>query len=395
MASIAASQILLGLTIVALAAARARLKWPPVTLPVAVFFCWTVLSLAASGHASQGLPQIKKFYVFLILFAVYSAIGSLRQVRWIALGPVAIAALSAAWSLEQGARKYIAAQAAHQDFYITYVPARITGFMSHWMTFSGEMMIALMILGALLLFSTDRPHAGWLLGAGAVILAGLLASFTRSMWAGAAAGGVYLLWFGRRWLLALVPVFTAAVLLANPFDLRERAVSIFQPHGDLDSNAHRALLRRVGWEMIKAHPLLGVGPEQVAPQFDAYLPPDVPRPLPEAYYTGHLHNIYFQYAAERGLPALAALLWMLGRPLYDFLRALHRIPKTAESRWVLHAAAAVIIAVMVGGFYEVNLGDSEVLTVFLAMLACGYAAIDVTGGGAAPRTVNEPRPVQP
>ena len=41
---------------------------------------------------------------------------------------------------------------------------------------------------------------------------------------------------------------------------------------------------------------------------------------------------------------------------------------------MLHGAIAVIIAVMVGGYFEVNLGDSEVLAMFLAVVGCGYSA---------------------
>jgi O-antigen ligase len=150
-------------------------------------------------------------------------------------------------------------------------------------------------------------------------------------------------------------------------------VSIIHPHGDTDSNQHRAVLRIIGWEMIRAHPLLGVGPEQVGKQYQRYIPSEVPRPLPTGYY-GHLHNIYYHYAAERGLPALAALLWFLFGALYNFARALRRASPSDESRWILHGAIAVILAVMVGGYFEVNLGDSEVLAMFLAAVACGYAA---------------------
>ena len=54
--------------------------------------------------------------------------------------------------------------------------------------------------------------------------------------------------------------------------------------------------------MIEAHPLLGLGPEEPHYQFDQYLPPDVTVPAPGWY--GHLHNIYLQYAAERGIPVM-------------------------------------------------------------------------------------------
>jgi O-antigen ligase len=246
--------------------------------------------------------------------------------------------------------------------------------MDHWMTFSGEMMMALLIVGAMLLFSRNRSGLAWLYPAGTLIAIGLVAAFTRSMWAGAAVGGAFLLWCRRPLLILALPVAAGLLILANPFQLRERVFSIFQPHqGDLDSNAHRALTRLVGWEMIKTHPFLGVGPEQVGPQFESYVPLDVPRPLPHGYY-GHLHNIYYHYAAERGVPALLALLWLLGRAIYDFVRTLRGSPDS-ECRWVLYAALAVLIAVMLSGYEEVNLGDSEVLAMFLAVVACGYVAV--------------------
>jgi putative inorganic carbon (HCO3(-)) transporter len=80
------------------------------------------------------------------------------------------------------------------------------------------------------------------------------------------------------------------------------------------------------------------------------------------------------YAAERGVPTMLALMWMLGRALFDFVRALRRSPIGAEERWVLHGALAVTIAILTSGFFELNLGDSEVLSMFLAVIGCGYVA---------------------
>jgi O-antigen ligase len=266
------------------------------------------------------------------------------------------------------------------------VGQRITGFMDHWMTFSGHMMMALMIVGALILFAREKRWVtAVLMGASLLIVAGLLAAFTRSMWPGAALGGVYLLWFRQKWLVAAAPVLAGVVLLVNPFDVRERVVSMIRPHeGQVDSNEHRDVLRRVGWAMIKAHPLVGVGPEQVKSQFMNYLPADVARPIPKEWYYDHLHNIYYHFGAERGLPALAALLWMFGKALFDFARGLRRLPTDAGARWVLHAAIAVILAFLVSGWGEVNFGDSEVLGMLLAVVACGYVALDSDSAGGVP-----------
>jgi len=372
--SIVASEILLGLALVALLISRPPIRWPAVTAPLVLWMAWTLISLAASGHPREGLPQVKKFIWFAMLFVVYNAIRELREIRGVVIACIAAATLSSAWGMVQFARKYHAAQLLHRDFYSYYVADRITGFMGHWMTFSGQMMMALVLLGALLLFSRDRGWKWALAAAGALIAGALFVAETRSMWGGAVAGVVYLLWFSRRWLIVALPVIAAILFLANPFSARERMISIIRPHGDMDSNQHRAVLRRIGGEMIRAHPVLGVGPEQVGKQYQNYIPPDVPRPLPTGYY-GHLHNIYFHYAAERGLPALAALLWFLGRALYDFARTLRRLPDEAETRWMLHGAIAVILAMMVGGYFEVNLGDSEVLAMFLGVVGLGYAAV--------------------
>jgi putative inorganic carbon (hco3(-)) transporter len=382
--SIAAFQILMGVALVLLiisratrGAARVKFRWPAAATPLAAWMAWTLVSLVAHGQFHAGFPQIKKFYVYLMLFLVAAAVRTVGDARTIVLGWAGAACLSAAWSMEQFARKFHAARVAHVNFYLAYVGARITGFMGHWMTFSGQMMMALLLILALLLLSREpqgkRWLGIWLIGAAGLVAAALLAAETRSMWGGAAVGAAYLLWFKRRWLILAIPVTLGVVLLTNPFDARERVISIVRPHGEVDSNDHRALLRRVGWKMIEAHPWVGLGPEEVGPNVARYIPADVPRPLPDGYY-GHLHNIYFHYAAERGLPALALLLWFFLQALYDFARAL-RLQAASEARWFLHGAIAVILAFMLAGYFEVNWGDSEVLAMLLAVVGCGYALI--------------------
>ena len=65
---------------------------------------------------------------------------------------------------------------------------------------------------------------------------------------------------------------------------------------------------------------------------------------------------------------------MIGKILWDFASALRSKLARTEARFVLHGAIAVILAVLAEGFLEYNLGDSEVLTLFLASVAFGYVA---------------------
>jgi len=353
------------------------IRFPPVKLPLGLFFASTVLAVGFSGHIVHGWPGIRKFYLCFVLLLVSSTFRKLGEVRALVAAMAGMMTLSALWSFWQFERKMREAAAAHQEFRAYYTIKRITGFTSHWMTLSGEEMIVLMLLGALLLFAARDRWTPWLAAAAVVIAASLVAGYTRSMWMGAALGGAYLVWIrDRRWLL-LAPVPVVLLLWGNPFGVGERMKSAYHPAGDLDSNQFRVVCRRAGWEIVKAHPWLGLGPEQVneKAQLLKYVPADEPRPLPTGAYI-HLHNVYLQYAAERGLAALVFFLWFIGKMLRDFVRAARGERKDRERRFVLQGAIAVMIAVLSAGWYEFNLGDGEILTLFLAVIACGYVAVD-------------------
>lgn len=379
--SIAASQILLGLALAALLLSSEPMRLPPIQLPLALFVAGTVISWLASGHIHDGTPQIRKFFVFSVLLVVYSTFRKISEIRALALIWAAVTTLSAVRSLFQFGQKYQESRDLHQDFYQFYIGSRITGFMSHWMTFGGEEMIVLLFLLALLFFSIERrwKAAGWFCAV--VLCISLVLGFTRSIFLlGFPVGLLYLLWFWHKWLVAAVPVVAVIAFLAAPAALKERVTSIMQPHGQTDSNLHRSITRRTGLEMIRAHPLLGLGPEVMKDpaQFDRYVPTDITRPLPTGWY-GHLHNIYIQYAAERGIPTMLAMLWLIGKVLWDFAGALRGKLSSVEARFVLHGAIAVILAILAEGLLEYNLGDSEVLTLFLAMIAFGYVAKEAGG----------------
>ena len=379
--SIAASQILLGMAVIALFFSPRPLRWPRAGWPLIGFVGWTLISLAASPDPAGGLPQIKKFYVYLMLWVVASSVRRVSQIRWIFYGWAAGGALSALWGFVQYAKMYLTTE---DYFYLAYSNSRITGFMGHWMTFSGTLMMAIMMTGAMVLFDSGEKsrarnaakYRGWAIASIAIMTVGVLAAFTRSVWGGTIAGALWLLWAKRPRLVALVPVGIAIVLAANPFSVRDRVMDAINPQsGAFDTVNHRAVLRGVGWEIMKDRPLVGVGPEQVEKNFYKYLPDWAPNPVPDNWYYAHLHNVYIHYGAERGVPAMLLLIGFLGTALWDFGSALRRSTLPMQNRWILHGAIASILGIMVSGLAEVNLGDSEVLGMFLAIVACGYIAL--------------------
>lgn len=382
--SIAVSSICLALAIATLLLSGAKLRLPPVKWPLGFFLLWTVVSLAMSASPAEGRPQIRKFFVYLVLVVVSSTFRDVASVKRLLLTIGVIATVSSLRALAQFSWQL---QNCGGD-YRCLVGERITGFMSHWMTFGGQIMIALLLVAAYLLWGEGKRRGLWAVAAAIMALA-LFAGGTRSIWVATFVAGSFLAWQWKRWTVVVAPLVIAIALLAAPPFLKQRFTSIWKPQGTTDSNEHRRVSWRTGLRIIQAHPVFGIGPEHVKSHFKEYVPEDV-KELPEGWY-GHLHNIYLHYAAERGLPALLALLAWLGLMLRDFACGLARAPAgRSEAKFVIAGALATLLAILVGGVFEHNLGDSEVLVLFLAVMSCGYVALeemgvtgsrDRTGGG--------------
>lgn len=374
--SIAVCQILLGLSLAALFFSGDPIRLPRIKLPLALFILGTVISLIFSGDPAAGLPQIRKFYVFCELVIVFSCLRDVAAVRWLFLTWAGFGTIDALRGLVQFAGKIRQAHQLGRNAYDYYVAERITGFTSHWNTFSAEQMFALLMLGSFLLFAPAARKRLWIWGLCLCLMGvAVLAAESRGVWIASAAAALYLIWYWRRKFILLIPVGILIAFFVSPAAVRQRFESIVRPRQS-DSNEFHLITWRTGLRMIEAHPLLGLGPEGPHYQFDKWIPPDVPRPLPSGWY-GHLHNMYLQYAAERGIPTMLMMMWLLGMVVLDFRRGLQKLPPgPSNRRFLLHGGIAVVLAVLIEGIVEYNLGDSEVLTMFLVVVGCGYLALE-------------------
>lgn len=372
---IAPSQILLGASLAALLLSREKLRLPPIRLPLGLFLLGTLIAVALSTDPLAGFPQVKKIYVFSQLLVAFTLLRGMKVARWLVITWAACGAASALLGVFQFAWKFYTIYENGEDYYSGYVVRRITGFMSHWYTFSVEEMLVLLMLGSFLLFSpAARRHIWWWSGLGLTMGLGIVLAETRAVWIATMVGAVYLLWCWRPKAALAIPVVVGIGMLVAPASMRERAFSIVHPTEN-DSNDFRFILMRTGWQMIQAHPWFGLGPEMPRIRFMEFLPKDVPLPLP-AGSTIHLHNVYLEYAAERGIPVLIVFLWLIGKILWDFgcgVRALP--PGRNDRRFLLHGGIAVVLSLLVEGMADVNFGDSEDLTIFLVVVALGYNAL--------------------
>ncbi|MFL6447419.1 MAG: O-antigen ligase family protein [Bryobacteraceae bacterium] len=374
--SISISQLFLGVGLLLAFIFRKRLEFPRIWIPLAAFFVWTVVADLVCPDPWTGRAQIKKMVLFLFIPLVYTVfVRQLAKAFYLLIAWIATASASALLGFEQFIQKYETARKTGENFYVTYVGHRITGFESHWMTF-GALQLSVLCLVLAQLFFADRRLPPWVSWSSVAVLSvSILLGETRSIWLASVCAVLYLVWSWRPKMTLAVPVLVAVAFALAPSATRARLTSVVSPHGETDSNRHRLVTFSTGLRMIEAHPVFGIGPEQIGRQFDRYVPPDIKRPLPVGYY-GHLHNIYVQYAAERGLPALAFILWAISLTVWDCERQILAGNKGRSLRlFLLHSTVAVTIAVLVGGLLEYNLGDSEVLMMFVSVVGLGYAAV--------------------
>jgi hypothetical protein len=273
--SIAACHILLALSVVVLLVSGARLRMPPVKLPLAIYFVLTVVSLLLSTDPAAGRPQIRKFFVFLVLLTVSSTFVKLNAVRSVVMAWFGGAALSAAWSLVQFWGKVGQARQAGMNFYDYYVSVRITGFMSQlddfqWGDDGGAVAAGgvpvLLSESAALLVGLDCVRGADCGSAGARVHQEHVDRHT-------AVSALYLIWFWKRWLVLAVPVLLACGLLVSPASVRTRAMSNVPPQQEhrFQPAPHRMLAHRMGDD--QGPPVFGVGPEHVGLELERYLPP--------------------------------------------------------------------------------------------------------------------------
>ena len=373
--SIAASHVCLGISLVLLLVSKTPLRMPPLVLPLAGFIGLTIVSMVASDDPLAGWPQLKKFYVFAFLVVLYSLFRSVDQAQRLYQAWFVAALFAAGLSMAQFIYKWSQLQASGGDFDTGYMGDRITGFFSHWMTFSEVILLVFVVLLSYLMFSESarsRTRVIWV-GVLSVLAVALLLAFTRGVWLALVVSVAYLIWHWKRKLLLAAPVLAAVLMLIAPGAAQRRIQSIADP----GANSARLIMWQTGWQMVQAHPWLGVGPMRVGPRFEEFVPEGTGE-LPDAYYE-HLHNVFIHYAAERGIPAALMILWLLATVIWDHGKALVQLPPGRSNRhFILRATVAATIGVLIMGCFDVTLGDSEILAVYLAIVALGYRAVNST-----------------
>jgi putative inorganic carbon (hco3(-)) transporter len=327
---------------VALWKGHLSVPWSPLYLPMGLYLAGSTVAALAAPRPLATLGELSEWFVFLIIpmgLSLYSAVPRLAPVAFRVL--IFVASFASLWAL-------------YQYFVMGWndLEQRISGPAAHVMTLSGILLaIALTMLAKIVWIRR------WILIVPlSVVLLALLLSYTRSVWIGGIIGVVWILSRWRpRLVAALVPLVLVG-LLALPLALFGRVVSTFDP--EQTSNLDRLRMVQAGAEIVRDHPLFGVGTGTIKEVYPLYRLPDAPR-----FRIPHLHNNIAQLWAERGVVPTVAYLLLLAIVCRELWRRRNRAPAEADG------GVAATIALAVAGLFEYNFGDGEVLMVWLNLLA--------------------------
>lgn len=351
--SIAISQSLLAITAVLWLALiyrdRERIEVPGMFWPLAVYAGVTMIAALFSVHRGISIVDTKQLVLFAIIPIAYRLLQGRRSLLAVDI-VITVGAIEAVIGIVQ-----------YAVFDFDHLGQRVQGSLTHYMTYSGVLMLVACTAAARIIFrSDDRAWASIVMPA---LLVALALTMSRNAWVGVCAG-IGLLFLLRDFrLVALFPAAAALFIALAPAPLTERLYSTFSLEDP--TNRDRVAMMRSGVRMIRDHPMTGVGPDAIRLVYPHYRDE-----LAERQLNPHLHNVPMQIAAERGLPALAIWLWFI----VVLIRDLARKTRSSPTRSLPTAALAVVVAMLAAGMFEYNFGDSEFLMLFLLLVTLPYAA---------------------
>lgn len=329
--------------------AEGRQPLPAFAWPLGGYLLWTMLSAAFSIDPAASLIDLRQLVLFLIVPM------TMRLLR----GPRAMTALNVIIAV--GAAAALVAVVQYAIFGFDHTENRPAGSLSHYMTYSGVIMLVLgAAIARLLFYPEQRVWPGVAIPALVVALA---VTLTRNAYIGAAVAALVLMAVRNVKLLAVVPVVAVLLFVAGPQVVKDRVQSITNLEDD--SNRDRLHMLQMGADIVRDYPVFGVGPEMIGRVYGQYL-----RPNPVHTYNPHLHNVPMQIAAERGLPALGFWLAFIAVAAWTLYRQLRHGPAKA----LAGAGLAAVAAMLAAGLFEYNFGDSEFLMLFLCLVTLPFAA---------------------
>lgn len=363
--SVAISQMLLGVALlVALVRLALRRDRPAITgveLTGLLLVGWALATILFSTDPGESLVRAKRFYLFTALWLCAGYVRGEGR-RGILLAAAIFGAafncvytiLTEAWPLSG----YTGRLPMMQNSIIT----------GSWLVMAGALLAL-----AHVLHGGGRRARALTAFAGLPMLAALLLTQSRSAWLGFAAGAAVVVGLRRKRLLIVLAAAGVLVFALGPGAFRERLRTIVDP--TFRTNMQRFDVWERGWQLVREHPVVGVGDVNLKPFSPEVLIAGAPGHVTRL---GHFHSNVVMMAVIWGVPGLVLGVGFLGALLLRLWRQF-RLAAGPDGRdtptlrvWSA-AALGVWTGLVVTGIFDWSFGDPEFTLVAFSTFGAALA----------------------
>jgi putative inorganic carbon (HCO3(-)) transporter len=367
---------------VLLTLAEQRPRWASLTMShllLVLYWFIALLATAFSPVKTAAASGLAKLSLYLLVFAVLERL--VRSPRWRSV-LITVYLMTALFVTLYGVRQLIfgaealatwvdpTSSSAEQIRVYSYlknpnllagyllpaIPLSIAAFFE-WRSWVAKGLAVVMLGMHLVCIYGTGCRGAWLGMAGAVLVLGVLLLF----WVLPRLPEPWRVWVFPAFIGLLMTVIGAGLLFSQAF--RDRALSIFAGRED-SSNNFRITVWTSVQEMIRAYPILGIGPgnsafNQIYPLFQ--------RPN---YSALGAYSIYLELMVEVGLVGFAVFMWFLVTVFDRGVTALikFRDRHTLHSIWLMGALASMV-GMMIHGIVDTVWYRPELATVWWLMVA--------------------------
>ena len=327
----------------------------PLWGPWLLFALFTLASAFHVPDSSNSLIKTRELTQIMIFYLAMNVVRDDREALWL------VKALFVATSV---AALYALGVSLIGTFSLAN---RASGFFSIYMTFGGFLLVVGLLTLSYLMVPNRESKSMWVYASALLILAALMATLSRSAWIGLVVGTAVVAVASRRKKVGLyLALVTALVIVLAPHSIRERVKSMVNPRDN--TAVERINMWQSGIKMFMDKKLLGFGPGRIKDNYAHYANLDATPKSPS-----HLHNNIVHLAAERGVFALSAWIWVW---IGYFVLVIQRIRDTRdapfETRFRMIGGLAVATGFLSAGMFEYNFGDSEVVMLMFMALALPF-----------------------
>ncbi len=350
-------------------------------IPVSVSFSHIFLSLSILcfiylSFIRKKRVKIHKTFILLIIFAIFeiisiffsidfkTSVGDLKEILLFLIVPVTFNLTHKRDDFK--IFNYALSFAIFLSFILSVLEysgiitgrERASGFLSHYMTQSGILMLFSILSLSMVFFERGKKKFIWVF-LFFVSLFSLVLTMTRSAWIGVIFGIIFITILYRPKLLIFFFILTIIIAFLSPDTVKKRFISIFDPQDE--TVKERIYMAKAFLRIISKYPIFGTGLDTAKIAYRKFKPPEAVREIP------HLHSNIFQIGSELGILALFVWLLFVISSFLDNYRV-WRFSKNEFTKLSGLAGTGVIISFFIAGLFEFNFGDSEVKMLFLYLI---------------------------